>query len=247
MKLLSDDEFVKATNNVRKRLAQVDYTIPHVVGNKSREGRDEKLDEYGRKQKERDEFFEDEEIEKLRELLKSARRNSYSSITSNIPILRKMLECYRTGFKCYYCGKTMEIPLGSPDSFVMDHGIPKSYGGNNEYDNIYFVCYGCNVLKSCIQKDNFMKVVFAIKEVYGNSFFEEIKKERTEPALKNRMGVYAHRPRKEIDIDYVIENFNKGKSLKIIASALKVSTVTLWARLKDAGVVHDRGLHYLLG
>ena len=179
-----------------------------------------------------------EGIEKLRELLKSHGRTGIS----NIPILNKLLECYRTGFKCYYCGKTMEMSLGSPDSFVMDHGIPKSYGGNNEYDNIYFVCYGCNLLKSCLHKDNFIKVVSAIKDAYGDPFYEEIKRERSETSLKNRMGVYAHRPKKEIDVDSVINSYNAGKTFKDIASGLKVSTVTLWKRLKEAGVIS----HYKL-
>ena len=237
MKLLSDNELSKAEIDVRERLAQIGYTMPRVGGTDSIGGWGEE-EKYVKKQKERSEFFEDKDIKKLREILKSNGRNSYS----NMVILKKLSECYEAGFKCYYCGKTMEIPLGSPDSYTLDHGTPKTYGGDSEYDNIYFVCYGCNVLKSCIHKDNFVKVVFAIKEVYGNSFFEEIKKERTEPALKNRMGVYAHRPRKEIDVDSVINSYNAGKTFKDIASELKVSTVTLWKRLKEAGVIS----HYKL-
>jgi len=244
MKLLSDDELAKAVIDGRKRLAQVGYTMPRVGGTDSIEGRGEE-EKYVKKQRERSEFFEDKDIKKLRDILKSHGRNSYSNITANIPILKKLSECYEAGFKCYYCGKTMEISLGSPDSFTLDHGTPKTYGGDSEYDNIYFVCYGCNVLKSCIQKDNFVKIVSAIKEVYGNSFFEEIKKERTEPALKNRMGVYAHRPRKEIDIDSVIKNYNSGKTFKNIASELNVSTVTLWNRLKEAGVISHHKLRKL--
>lgn len=69
--------------------------------------------------------------------------------------------------------------------------------------------------------------------------------ERTKIGIERakREGIVCHRPKKEIDVEKVIDLYNKGVALKNIAKINDISTVTLWNRLKEAGVVHDRKLH----
>ena len=70
-------------------------------------------------------------------------------------------------------------------------------------------------------------------------------RERTKIGIERakREGILCNRPKKEIDVDKVIKLYNNGVILKDIAKVNNMSTVTLWKRLDEAGVVHDRKLH----
>ena len=45
----------------------------------------------------------------------------------------------RDGYECVYCGSKKELTL--------DHVIPKSKGGKNEWTNLVTSCFNCNVKK----------------------------------------------------------------------------------------------------
>lgn len=49
----------------------------------------------------------------------------------------------RDNFKCQYCGKTSDEVI-----LEIDHVIPKSKGGTNDYDNLITSCRECNRGKS---------------------------------------------------------------------------------------------------
>ena len=76
--------------------------------------------------------------------------------------------------------------------------------------------------------------------------------ERTKVGIERakREGIVCNRPRKEIDVERVITLYNSGHAqMKEIARMYKTSTVTLWKRLKEAGVEKhlsklERGEHY---
>ena len=45
--------------------------------------------------------------------------------------------------QCAYC-KIREGDLGGPDSFEIDHFLPETKGGSDNYDNLYYACATCN-------------------------------------------------------------------------------------------------------
>ena len=70
-------------------------------------------------------------------------------------------------------------------------------------------------------------------------------RERTKIGIERakREGILCNRPKKAIDVDKAIKLYNNGVILKDIAKVNNMSTVTLWKRLKEAGVVQDKKLH----
>jgi len=70
-------------------------------------------------------------------------------------------------------------------------------------------------------------------------------RERTKIGIERarREGILCNRPKKQIDVDKAIKLFNNGVTLKDIAKVNNMSTVTLWKRLKEAGVMQDKKLH----
>jgi len=46
----------------------------------------------------------------------------------------------RDGYECVYCGSTKDLTL--------DHVVPKSRGGKNEWTNLVTSCFKCNLKKS---------------------------------------------------------------------------------------------------
>jgi 5-methylcytosine-specific restriction endonuclease McrA len=46
----------------------------------------------------------------------------------------------RDGHKCQYCGSTRKLTI--------DHIVPKSKGGSDDWDNLVVACSSCNVKKS---------------------------------------------------------------------------------------------------
>lgn len=49
---------------------------------------------------------------------------------------------------CAYCGVIMKIYDGSPTSVTVDHIIPYSKGGFDNWYNLVAACFRCNVKKS---------------------------------------------------------------------------------------------------
>lgn len=45
--------------------------------------------------------------------------------------------------RCAYC-KIREGDLGGPESFEIDHFVPETKGGSDNYDNLYYACASCN-------------------------------------------------------------------------------------------------------
>lgn len=56
----------------------------------------------------------------------------------NIVVTRKNI-IKRDGYKCQYCGRK--------ESLTIDHVIPKSRGGTDQWDNLVTCCSTCNVTK----------------------------------------------------------------------------------------------------
>ncbi len=51
----------------------------------------------------------------------------------------------RAGYCCEYCLSQVEY---CPDSFSVDHIIPRSKGGTDKLENLAFACLGCNGRKA---------------------------------------------------------------------------------------------------
>jgi len=69
-------------------------------------------------------------------------------------------------------------------------------------------------------------------------------RKRTELGMKRaiREGKICHRPRKEIDVEYVKRKLEQGNTLTETANILKMTRVTLKKRLTEAGVQLQRGV-----
>lgn len=77
-------------------------------------------------------------------------------------------------------------------------------------------------------------------------FERSLIRERTKIGIDRakREGIVCHRPKKEIEVERVISLYNSGNVMfKEIARMYGISTVTLWKRLKEAGV--KKHLHKL--
>lgn len=55
----------------------------------------------------------------------------------NLILAKKIFEMYN--YTCQYCGKK--------ENLTIDHKIPLSKGGNNEEENMWVLCMGCNQKK----------------------------------------------------------------------------------------------------
>ena len=70
------------------------------------------------------------------------------------PFILKELD---QGFKCYYCGKSLEN-----EKFAFDHYVPLAAGGQNKAENIRLSCTECNSKKnSCDPHD----ILFELKKI----------------------------------------------------------------------------------
>ena len=45
----------------------------------------------------------------------------------------------RANPRCHYCGKVLD-----KDTATLDHFVPKSKGGKDEFSNVVLACEGCN-------------------------------------------------------------------------------------------------------
>lgn len=74
----------------------------------------------------------------------------------------KLLERFRTGFKCAYCGRQMMIQSTvRPPQLVLsfDHKHSVYSGGDNALENITFVCCGCNLMKGTASSETWKEVI----------------------------------------------------------------------------------------
>lgn len=65
----------------------------------------------------------------------------------------------RDGDGCHYCGRKVSLK-----KLTLDHKLPKSRGGLDEFDNYLLSCGGCNGMKGDMSYDEFTQ---KIKDVGG--------------------------------------------------------------------------------
>ena len=53
----------------------------------------------------------------------------------------------RDGFRCIYCGRTVKE---HGTTLQVDHIIPRSKGGSNDFGNLITACFECNQGKKCV-------------------------------------------------------------------------------------------------
>jgi len=58
----------------------------------------------------------------------------------------------RWNYRCFYCGKELDIEGKYTDNFpTIEHITPLAKGGTNNLDNIVLTCFDCNIKKSRLQ------------------------------------------------------------------------------------------------
>jgi len=112
----------------------------------------------------------------------------------------KVLRSYNSGFICPYCGRPLLIkgsvpPYGS--SFSLDHEISLWLGGDNTVDNIAIVCTRCNQIKGTMTRETFVKVIDAVRQVYGDLLLEEMFKEGYAGRLADKLSRESDLKKKE--------------------------------------------------
>lgn len=66
----------------------------------------------------------------------------------------------KTFYHCGYCGKILQ----DPDDLTIDHIVPQSADGSNEFANLIGCCHSCNQLKADLSLSQFRnKLIDAIK------------------------------------------------------------------------------------
>jgi 5-methylcytosine-specific restriction endonuclease McrA len=78
---------------------------------------------------------------------------------------------------CCYCEKTLKHKFFDnwpyKDVPSIDHRVPRSIGGDNSFKNLALCCHECNIVKSTMDGEVFMRLLSLIK--------------RDDPNLKRRM------------------------------------------------------------
>ncbi len=64
----------------------------------------------------------------------------------------------RARFKCEYCGRDFLASANDYDSWQVDHIIPTSKGGGDEFDNKAASCKTCNFIKKNWLPDDFSQL-----------------------------------------------------------------------------------------
>lgn len=65
--------------------------------------------------------------------------------------------------QCWYCARIMALPEALPlnshreDMATLDHRVPISRGGTNDYDNFRLCCRKCNGAKADMTEDEFIE------------------------------------------------------------------------------------------
>ena len=93
------------------------------------------------------------------------------SIPTNV---KKEVEKRAQGY-CEYCKSQSAF---SPDSFSIEHIIPRSKGGNTELDNLALACQGCNNAKYN-HIEGLDPIALTLKDAaYIEAFFAQDQKDR---------------------------------------------------------------------
>ena len=103
----------------------------------------------------------------------------------------RLLSHYYKGFRCEYCGAQMLVksPKGKVHPFVwsIEHKIPLSEGGDNNMDNIAFVCHRCNLVKGTLPGYAWEVAVRAMQERLGGELYERAMRMAYRGALANKI------------------------------------------------------------
>lgn len=59
--------------------------------------------------------------------------------------------------KCRICGKPIDF-----EKFTVDHKIPLSKGGGNNFPNLQATCKSCNLMKHYLTHEEFLKKLFEV-------------------------------------------------------------------------------------
>lgn len=154
---------------------------------------------------------------------------------------KKFLKCYTKGFKCKYCGRRMQLDYVHPTSFVLEHNTSKFNNGSNVVGNTDIVCASCNHFKNSLNGCDFDKILYAITKTWGKAFYRHIIAHYDTHARKilearRDTKKVSCRPKKEIDVEYVITQYGKGITLTEIAATMHVSYSTIQKRLREKGI-----------
>lgn len=65
------------------------------------------------------------------------------------------------GSKCYYCNKIMKMHDIPPykDTYSIDHKVPTTLGGTNDPQNMVVCCTECNIIKSTMTANTFVRLI----------------------------------------------------------------------------------------
>ena len=78
-------------------------------------------------------------------------------------LFRLFKDCWNTGFECLYCGRKMDLQFENEHSFTIDHYLARSKGGKDIPDNLVFCCRDCNLLKSNMSVEKYLKNMEKLK------------------------------------------------------------------------------------
>ena len=93
-------------------------------------------------------LMDDEKVEKVSANI--SKRKSFTK-EDRIRIYRK------TKGHCYLCGDFVDF-----DSFEIEHRMPLSKGGTNDFNNLYPSCHICNTIKHDIYPEDFVETISKI-------------------------------------------------------------------------------------
>ena len=102
----------------------------------------------------------------------------------------KFIDCWNSGFRCFYCKKRMDLHFENEFSFSIDHTIPKVKNGQDIVQNLEFVCRDCNFLKGDMDAEKYLKNMERLKlrkkkREYFKARKASKKDERTREAYKD--------------------------------------------------------------
>ncbi|MEM0297092.1 MAG: HNH endonuclease signature motif containing protein [Sulfolobales archaeon] len=90
--------------------------------------------------------------------------------------LARVVSVCREGFRCEYCGRVMKFEgdPDDPDLWTIDHRVSLRLGGDNSPSNIAVVCNRCNRAKGVLPADLYLKLLNAVRTVYGEEVLDQI-------------------------------------------------------------------------
>jgi len=83
-------------------------------------------------------------------------------------LLPALLE--RENYRCFYTGRKI-----TEENCYLDHVVPQSKGGNNNFSNIVVTCYDANSMKQDMAVDDFARSLFK-EDMLSLKEFKELKK-----------------------------------------------------------------------